>query len=239
MRIFSCNFASILDKTLILMRFIGNIIKLLLYYITIDRSTIYFGEIMKKSETKTLLIKTGIKIIIRKGFNSTGIQEILKTADVPKGSFYFYFDSKDDFGLEIIDHYAQYYIREIDIKLQNKCFPPITRLRNFFSAFSKKFEEDNFSGGNLLGNLMQEMGDINETFRKKLRTIYSIIINKFIGCLKEAQLKGSLSESLDVKETVEFIISAWEGALMRAKIDKSIKPIKQFDTFIFTLIGKH
>ena len=194
---------------------------------------------MKKNETKTLLIKTGIQIIIRKGFNATGVQEILNAADVPKGSFYFYFNSKDAFGLEIIDHYAQYYIREIDIKLQNKCFPPITRLRNFFSAFSKKFEEDNFSGGNLLGNLIQEMGDINETFRKKLRNIYSIIINKFIECLKEAQIKSSLSKSLDVKETVEFIVSAWEGALMRAKLHKSIKPIRQFDTFIFTLLGKH
>lgn len=194
---------------------------------------------MKKTETKAILIKTGIDIIIKKGFNATGIQEILKAADVPKGSFYFYFENKDAYGLEIIDHYAKYYIREIDIKLQNKCLPPVTRLRNFFSAYSQKFEESNFTGGNLLGNLMQELGDSNEAYRKKLRHIYSIIHNKFTECLKEAQIAGAISKALDVKDTAEFIINAWEGALMRAKITKSIKPINQFNSAVFTLIGTH
>jgi len=53
------------------------------------------------ANTRKRIIETGAAIIHRKGFNHTGIQEILNAAKVPKGSFYNYFKSKEDFGLQI------------------------------------------------------------------------------------------------------------------------------------------
>ncbi len=194
---------------------------------------------MKKSRTKELLLQTGAEIILKKGFNATGIQEILKAADVPKGSFYFYFPSKEEFGLALIDYYAQEYIRKIDIKLKNKCLPPVIRLKNFFSAYAKEYEESGFTGGNLLGNLTQEMGDTHEPFRKKLRYIYSIIINKFADCLSEAQKNGLLPKSLNPKETAEFMVCAWEGTLMQVKMVKNMKPLNHFNRYMFQLLGTH
>ncbi len=194
---------------------------------------------MKKSKTKELLLQTGAGIILKKGFNATGIQKILKAADVPKGSFYFYFSSKEEFGLALIDHYAHEYIRKIDIKLKNKCLPPIIRLKNFFSAYAAECEEGGFTGGNLLGNLAQELGDTHESFRKKLRYIYSIIINKFADCLGEAQKNGLLQKSLDPKETAEFMVCAWEGTLMQVKMVKNMKPLNHFNRYMFLLLGTH
>ena len=62
---------------------------------------------MTKRPTKTRIIAEGAKIIQKNGFNNTGILDVLRAADVPKGSFYFYFKSKEDFGLEVINYLAE------------------------------------------------------------------------------------------------------------------------------------
>lgn len=193
---------------------------------------------MKKT-TKELLLQTGAAIILKKGFNATGIQEILKEADVPKGSFYFYFASKEEFGVALIDYYAKEYIRKIDIKLMNKCLPPFIRLRNFFTAYAKECEGANFSGGNLLANLTLELSDSYESIRARLRYIYNIITGKFTDCLKEAQQNGLLAKTLNPKETAEFMVSAWEGTLMQARIVRNMKPFNHFTTIMFQVLGKH
>ena len=62
---------------------------------------------MTKDSAKDRILTHAAQIIHKKGFNNTGIQEILESAGVPKGSFYFYFKSKEDLGLALIDHYAE------------------------------------------------------------------------------------------------------------------------------------
>ena len=61
-----------------------------------------------RDNTRNKLIETGAAIIHLKGFNNTGIQEILEAADVPKGSFYNYFRNKEDFGLQVVDFFVEY-----------------------------------------------------------------------------------------------------------------------------------
>ncbi|MBI9078040.1 MAG: TetR/AcrR family transcriptional regulator, partial [Desulfatibacillum sp.] len=65
----------------------------------------------RNEDAKTRLLRAAAKIVITKGFNDTGLQEILDAARVPKGSFYFYFKNKEDFGLQLIDFYADFFRR--------------------------------------------------------------------------------------------------------------------------------
>ena len=65
------------------------------------------------TDTKNKLLQIGAKYVHLKGFNNTGLQEILKEAKVPKGSFYFYFKSKEEFGLEIIDVFLSFFEKEL------------------------------------------------------------------------------------------------------------------------------
>ena len=64
--------------------------------------------------TRDVLLRTGLEVLTEKGFSATGLDEILGRAGVPKGSFYHYFDSKDAFGLELIDRYAEFFARKLD-----------------------------------------------------------------------------------------------------------------------------
>ncbi len=100
-----------------------------------------------KQDTRARLLEVGGEIVHQKGYNSTGIQEVLTATGVPKGSFYFYFKSKEDFGLQLIDQYTDFICDKIDEYLSDQRVLPIQRLRNSFKWFVAIFEQNDFKGG--------------------------------------------------------------------------------------------
>ena len=185
------------------------------------------------TETKNKLLMVGAKYIHQKGFNNAGLQEILKEANVPKGSFYFYFKSKEQFGLEIIDVYLKFFEKDIGGDLFNKSIGGIKRIRNFFRTTMRELENANYSGGCPIGNLSLEMGDLNENFRVKLSEAFFMMEEKIYECLNDAQLAGEINQSIDIKSSASFIINSWEGAIVRVKAEKSNRPMELLEEIIF------
>src|SRR5579885_2187760 len=109
-----------------------------------------------KVSTKTQLLEAGIDIMLEKGYNNTGIQEVLQKVGVPKGSFYYYFDSKEDFGLQIIDLFDQMYSEKARTSLDDKTKSPVERLRTYCEEGRKNLEAQKCRRGCLIGNLSQE-----------------------------------------------------------------------------------
>ena len=87
---------------------------------------------MNKRDTKTLLFEKGAEPIHLKGYNSTGIQEILQAAGVPKGSFYYHFKNKEDYVLQLMDYFGNFVFGWLDRILEDTDKTPINRLRTFF-----------------------------------------------------------------------------------------------------------
>ncbi len=101
-----------------------------------------------KQMTKEKFFQVGSKIVHRKGFNHTGILELLRAANVPKGSFYFYFKNKEDFGLQLIDFFAQdFFLSRIKAFEDYEKSSPIHNLRRFFLEFLPYYEKNDFEGG--------------------------------------------------------------------------------------------
>ena len=75
-----------------------------------------------------------------KGFNHTGIQEILDAADVPKGSFYNYFKNKEDFGLQVIDYFVDYMAHVAGGVLGDRSVSPLERIRKLLRGFIEIFK---------------------------------------------------------------------------------------------------
>jgi TetR/AcrR family transcriptional regulator, transcriptional repressor for nem operon len=63
---------------------------------------------MARTSARESIIRHGALLIHSKGYNNTGLADVLKAAKVPKGSFYFYFKSKDELGLAVLDHYWEF-----------------------------------------------------------------------------------------------------------------------------------
>jgi TetR/AcrR family transcriptional regulator, transcriptional repressor for nem operon len=191
-----------------------------------------------KEDTKQKLIMTGAEIMHLKGYNNTGIQEILDKAGIPKGSFYNFFKSKEDFGLQIIEYFVGFFSQISSQFFGNKAQPPLERIRLLLEWFMDFFKSTDYTLGCPIGNFAQEMGDINPAFREKLKTSLDSMSGQFALVLREAQESGHLSQSMDTVETAHFIISSWEGALMLMKVAKSTVPLETHAKYIFSYILK-
>ena len=126
------------------------------------------------NETKERLLQIGAKYVHLKGYNHTGLQEVLKEANVPKGSFYFYFKSKEEFGLAIIDVFIDFFEKSIGYSLSDKSLSGLERIKAFIITTIGILNDNDFVGGCPIGNLSLEMGDLNENFRIKLSDAFSI-----------------------------------------------------------------
>lgn len=188
--------------------------------------------------TKDRIIETGAEIIHRKGFNHTGIQEILNAAGVPKGSFYNYFKSKNDFGLQVIDYFSAHFKQIAKETLADSSISPLNRIYGFLTAFMNYFESQDYAGGCPIGNLAQEMGDLSPEFRTKLRKSISMMIDVYSRLLAAAQQDGKIPKSLDIKDTAGFIVAGWHGAIIQMKLTKDLTPLKNHRNFIFDHILK-
>ncbi len=191
---------------------------------------------MMEKGVKQRILEKGAEIIHQKGYYHTGIQEILDAAKVPKGSFYNYFNNKEDFGLQVIDYFVAQFdgmAREI---LENQSLPPLQRVRKFLDHFIDFFRAKQYTLGCPIGNLGQEMGDLSEPFQKKLKWALDAMAGQYIRVLSEAQSKGDLPQGLDVRQTAFFLISSWHGALIRMKIERSPEPLEDHKNFFFNRI---
>lgn len=184
-------------------------------------------------DTKRELIRSGLEHLTEFGFTASGIDKILKKVGVPKGSFYFYFSSKEDFGHAVIDSYATYFANKLDASLLDESHPPLQRLRNFASHAKQGMAKHQFRRGCLVGNLGQEVDALPESYRGKLIEIFESWEQKVSACLQLAQDNGQLNAQLDCQQLAQFFWLGWEGAVSRAKLQQSAKPLDNYiDVFI-------
>ncbi|MBI5570682.1 MAG: TetR family transcriptional regulator C-terminal domain-containing protein [Desulfomonile tiedjei] len=193
---------------------------------------------MTRENTKDKILSHAASIIRQKGFNNTGIQEILQTAGVPKGSFYFYFKSKEDLGLALIDYYGEFFVAVSESTLRNQELPPLQRLERFFEGRRLTSEEEKSMSGCPIGNLAQEMGSLNDAFQAKLRHVFNGMQRAIRECLEQARAQGEIDAHLDPEETAHFILNSWEGALLRMKAERSTEPLVLFEKMVFGRVLK-
>ncbi len=191
---------------------------------------------MGRTDTRDELIKVGADIIARQGFNNTGLNAVLSMAGVPKGSFYHYFQSKEDFGLAVIDEFGESYNAKMRSFLQNKDLSPLKRIRNYMEDGIKSMASGECKRGCLIGSLGQELAGQNESFRQRLDGIFQQWAKYFRECLDEARAAGEIGQDSDTKEIAELILTGWQGASLRAKVTKSVTPMKSFKKLLFTKI---
>lgn len=183
---------------------------------------------MKRIHSKDDILQVGLDIILGKGFNATGVEAILKQANVPKGSFYNFFSSKEEFGLAIIDKYVAdtgELFRDI---FNDESLPPLERIKKSFETLIARFEGNDCSKGCLIGNLSLEMSDQFEKIRQRLEQSLQGWAKSLSRLLLQAQTEKNIPEDLDPEMLAENLIASFQGALLRSKVKKSADPLKNF-----------
>ncbi len=189
-----------------------------------------------KQDTKQKIIETGARIIHHKGYHHTGIQEVLNAAQVPKGSFYFYFKNKEDFGLHIIDFFDNMLVDMLRPIMEDYDIGSLKKIEKIFDFYINFFKEIDYKCGCPIGNLSQEMGDLNPAFSDKLSESVKKMTKIYSDILDRAKLNKEIAQDLNTKEIAEFIVTSWHGALIKMKINKNSEPLIIHKKFIFNIL---
>lgn len=184
------------------------------------------------------LLRSGIELLTEKGFNGTGLDEILKRVNVPKGSFYHYFKNKEAFGCAVIDSYSDYFVKKLKGHLVNSQLPALEALYSFMEDAMQGMERFDYKRGCLIGNMAQELGSSNENYRVKLESVFRIWRKLISNCLNQAKQEGTLSMNADSDQLANFFWIGWEGAVMHSKLTMNKQPMELFAEQFFALLPK-
>ncbi len=190
---------------------------------------------MKRIHNKEDIVQVGLDLVLSRGFNATGVEAILRQANVPKGSFYNFFSSKEDFGLAIIDKFVAGRVEVLSPIFSDESLPPIERVRKSFETLIATFESNDCSMGCLIGNLGQEMADQFENVRQRLEQALQSWTKVLSKLLVQAQKENAIPADTNADMLAENLISSFQGALLRSKVKKSPEPLRNFIHLYFDI----
>jgi TetR/AcrR family transcriptional repressor of nem operon len=195
---------------------------------------------MSKQTTKENLIKVGLELIRSAGYTATGINQVLEAANVPKGSFYHHFATKDEFVLEVIQRYAAIEQERWEKFLDDSNLSPLKKLRRYFKDLIATYgRRGGPISGCLLGNLSLEIAGQNNEIRELLAKAFDAWQDAMAKTIREAIEKQELPKGFRADDVAALLVNNWEGAQARAKAEQNDKPLELFfdNAFNFLLKG--
>jgi TetR/AcrR family transcriptional repressor of nem operon len=190
------------------------------------------------ANTREQLIRSGIELLTRQGVSGITLDDILKQAEVPKGSFYHYFASKDALVAAALNGYADYFIGKLEKHFSNPELAPLARLAAFVDDACRGVERYEFTRGCLVGNLGQEVGCLNETLHLRLEAILQEWECALSACLQASRTAGELSAEADCDALSHAFWVGWEGAILRARLLRSTAPMRAFFKFFLQALPR-
>ena len=175
----------------------------------------------KSSNAKERLISSVLELVSERSYANVGVQELCEHSGAKKGSFYYFFKSKQDLMLEALEHQAQAINNMILIPAFNSKLSPLERIEQMFNLtyeYQKSVKESTGRvGGCFFGNLALELSTQDEAIRLRLNKIFKNQIKLIKQCLEEAVTTGDFS-GIDIQLSAEALLAYWQGAILFAKV---------------------
>lgn len=172
----------------------------------------------KPPDVRQRILDAAKPIILGKSFSAVGLNEVLCAADVPKGSFYHYFKSKESFGEALLDSYFSDYIGRLDALLKRQDGTAAERLMIYWTRWLETQGSDGPEGKCLAVKLGGEVCDLSEAMRVALQRGTTRIIEHLAGCIQDGVADGSLSGEIDAQHSAQTLYAMWLGATLLTKI---------------------
>lgn len=180
------------------------------------------------------LVAAGLALFLRQGYNATGIQQITDEARVPKGSFYNHFASKEAFAATIVERYEQHMRESWDRMVASAPPQPMEAIRHVFAQMLLYHERHtSCSSGCLIGNFAAEIALSSEACRQNLLAAQLAWRERLAGMLTAAQASGDIRRDIDATALSALTWAAWEGGLLRMKVERSVQPVRDSIDLIF------
>jgi TetR/AcrR family transcriptional repressor of nem operon len=180
---------------------------------------------IRHDDTRQHILDTGNRIIAGKGFSGVGLNEILQTAGVPKGSFYHYFKSKEQYGQALLENYFDGYLAGIDAIFEAPGTPAKARLLRYWQRWIDSQCDECADQKCLVVKLSAEVADLSDAMRTTLRDGTDRVIGRIAACIEAGIVDASLPP-LEARTTAQTLYQLWLGASLLAKLHRTRQPLE-------------
>lgn len=185
------------------------------------------------AETRRHLLDVGLDTVRAGGYARVSIQDIVAAAGVPKGSFHYYFPSKEAFALALMKHFAGRMAPVAATLEADSDAPAVERLRRFFRAYAARMDAEGFRTGCLFGVLALDAGAVGPVVRDRIDAGLAAFAAALAPHVRAARDEGSLAQDTDPDALAAFLVDAWQGALLRMRVERSGAPLQRFERVVF------
>ena len=193
------------------------------------------------SDARQRLIDAAIDLIGRHGYAGTTVDSICDKARVNKGSFYHFFQSKDDLVVAALDRHWEDRKADLD-RLFSAAVPPLQRLQNYFQNIYERQTQLKASTGQYAGCIYSSIGseciEQSPAISRKVQEILSTYARYYESALRDAQAEG-LVRIKDLPGKAKSLFAYMEGVLSQAKIQDDPTLLRDLGVSAFEFLGLH
>ena len=193
---------------------------------------------MPRPSLRERILEAGLKVMFRKGYVGAGVRDIVAEAPAPQGSFTNHFRSKEEFAREVLDRYFDDLKGVVTAALQDSSRTPRQRLKHYLDIITDRLAKAEFSRGCLIGDFSLEAAPQSEMLRARLANIFIEWRTPFAACIAEGQGTGEIPATFAPEELAEFLLSSWEGAILRMKVERTADALNRFKRIVFATVFK-
>ncbi len=188
-------------------------------------------------DKRDMILAKGAQVMTRRGYHGTGVLEIVQAAGIPKGSFYHYFASKEDFALQALEYLYTPRLERYQAALSRSALSPRERILAYYAELIAHFARQECPEYHcFIGSLSFEMAELSQPIGQQVEMILQRSVALLASCLEQARTQAEIPTNTDCQALAEFIGNAWEGALLRMKVGRSVAPLDVFLTQLERLL---
>jgi TetR/AcrR family transcriptional regulator, transcriptional repressor for nem operon len=193
---------------------------------------------MSRPSLREDILNAGLKVMFQTGYQGASVRDICAAAGAPQGSFTNHFRSKEAFVHEVLDRYFADLKTVVSQALNDQSRTPRQRLKRYLDIISGRLQGAKWNRGCLIGDLSLEASLQSKLLRKRLEEIFREWRTPFAECIAEAQAAGEIDSKFEPTDLAEFLLSSWEGAILRMKVEGRPTALERFKNIVFETVFK-
>ncbi|WP_369600249.1 TetR family transcriptional regulator C-terminal domain-containing protein [Hahella sp. SMD15-11] len=174
----------------------------------------------KNEHIREDILDAGIELLTQQGYHGTGLKALLDALNIPKGSFYHYFESKEAFAAEAIEYYINRLLEQFDqLIARSGETQPVATIRLAYTRMIQAMAAQGCEHGCLLGNMAAEVGSAGPAFQQALQRAFANWKRRFVPLLEKGQALNQIRRDIPADELADIFWNAWEGAILRMRFE--------------------
>jgi TetR/AcrR family transcriptional regulator, transcriptional repressor for nem operon len=196
---------------------------------------------MAANQSKERILAGAKELFLARGYTATTVDAICEKAGLTKGSFYYFFESKEDLGLGVLDWSLRQSTQMLASASYARILDPLEKAFAFLEHLEKCSPEI-WSGGCLLGSFSLELADTNSRMQQAVSDMFQAVADDFAKQLQPIAAQCTGKQAHSANELADTLLGILEGSIILAKAHRDPtripKAIRAFRLSLATLVAE-